>query len=59
MTTLVIIMISGIFAVAAIIGLIDLFVHLVCRSARSLRTPDALRDRSSDVAQRPAQGITA
>ena len=50
MTTLVIIMISGIFAVAAIIGLIDLFVHLVCRSARSLR---------SDVAQRPAQGITA
>jgi len=59
MTTLVIIMTSGIFAVAAVIGLIDLFVHLVCWSARSLRTPEALRDRASEVAQRPAQGIAA
>jgi hypothetical protein len=59
MTTLVIIMTSGIFAVAAVIGLIDLFVHLVCWSARSLRMPEALRDRSSEVAQRPAQGIAA
>ncbi len=59
MTALFIIMTSGIFAVAAIIGLIDLFVHLVCWSARSLRTPDALRERSNDEIQRPAQGITA
>ncbi len=59
MTTLVIIMTSGIFALAAVIGLIDLFVHLVCWSARSLRTPEALRERSGEVAQRPAQGIAA
>jgi|GEM_PF-7113404 len=59
MTTLVIVITSGIFALAAIIGLIDLFVHLVCRSARSLRTPDALQDRRSEPRQRPSHGMTA
>lgn len=59
MTTLVIVITSGIFAVAAIIGLIDLFVHVICHSARSLRTPDALQERRSEAVQRPAHGITA
>jgi len=59
MTTLVIVITSGIFAVAAIVGLIDLFVHLVCRIARSLRTPDALQDRRSEPRQRPSHGMTA
>ena len=59
MTNLVIILTSGIFAVAAFIGLVDLFVHLICWSARSLRTPDALQERRGETIQRPAHGMTA
>jgi hypothetical protein len=57
--TPVIILICGIFAVAAFIGVIDLFVHAVCWSAQSLRTPEALNDRRGEAAQPPAHGITA
>lgn len=59
MTTLVIILTSGIFAVAAVIGLIDLFVHLVCWSARSLRTPEALQEHRGQALQGPTHGMTA
>lgn len=59
MTTLVIVITSGIFAVAAIIGLVDLFVHLVCWSARSLRTPGALEECQSEPHQGPSHGMTA
>lgn len=59
MTNLVIILTSGIFAIAAFIGLVDLFVHLVSWSARSLRTPDALQEHQGEALQRPAHGITA
>jgi hypothetical protein len=57
--TPVIVLICGIFAVAAFIGVIDLFVHAVCWSAQSLRTPEALSDRRNEAAQAPAHGITA
>lgn len=56
--TPIIILMSGIFAVLAVIGLIDLFVHAVCWSAKSLRTPEALSDRRAEAVQ-PAHGITA
>lgn len=59
MTNLVIILTGGIFAIAAFIGLVDLFVHLICWSARSLRTPDALQERGNEAVQRPAHGMTA
>lgn len=59
MATFVIIMTCGVFALAAVVGLIDLFVHLICWSARSLRTPTALGDRRDEVAQSSAQGMTA
>lgn len=59
MTTIFIIMTCGIFAVAAVIGLIDLFVHMVCWSAKSLRTPEALGERRGEPNHRPAHGITA
>jgi hypothetical protein len=59
MTTIFIIMTSGIFALAAVVGLIDLFVHLVCWSARSLRTPTALKEQRDTAIQRPAQGMAA
>jgi hypothetical protein len=57
--TPIIILVSAIFALAAIIGLIDLFVHAVCWSAQSLRTPQALEERRGDAVQSPAHGITA
>jgi hypothetical protein len=59
MTSLVIIITSGLFALVALIGVLDLAVHLVCRTARALRTPEALEVRQSPVAQPPAQGIAA
>lgn len=55
--TPVIILVSGIFAVAAVIGVIDLFVHAVCAGARSLRSPHDLEAQEPRPA--PPQGITA
>lgn len=57
--TPLIVLVCGVFAVAAIIGVIDLFVHAVCWSARSLRTPEALSERRGEAVQPPAHGITA
>lgn len=57
--TPVIILVSAMFALVAIIGVIDLFVHAVCWSAKSLRTPEALSERRSDAVQPPAHGIAA
>jgi len=57
--SLVIVFSCGIFALAAVIGVLDLLVHLVCKGARALRTPDALKPDPSEPAQPPAQGITA
>ncbi|MBU4435901.1 MAG: hypothetical protein KKC14_15990 [Alphaproteobacteria bacterium] len=59
MTSFLIIMTCGVFALAATVGVIDLFVHLICWSARSLRTPAALGDRRDEVVQGSAQGMTA
>lgn len=59
MTTFVIVLTSGIFALAAVIGLIDLFVHLVCKSAQALRTPGALIEPDKVVVQTPVQSRTA
>ncbi len=56
--TPVIVLVSGIFAVAAVIGLIDLFVHAVCAGARSLRSPHDLEAQEPRNLT-PAQGITA
>jgi hypothetical protein len=54
-----IVLISGLFSLLAVIGLIDLFVHLVCWSARSLRTPMALIEPRDEAAQGSAQGMIA
>lgn len=56
--TPVIILVSGIFAVAAVIGVIDLFVHAVCAGARSLRSPHDLEAQEPRPAP-PPQSITA
>ena len=50
MTTFVIVLTSGIFALAAVIGLIDMLVHLVCKGAQALRTPDALHEQEHQPA---------
>ena len=59
MTTFVIVLTSGIFALAAVIGLIDLLVHVVCKSAQALRTPDALVERPPATTSASAHGVTA
>ena len=59
MTSLVIIITSGIFALIALVGVLDLAVHLVCKGARALRTPETLQARDSSAAQPPTQGIAA
>lgn len=57
--SLVVVLSCGIFVLVAVIGLLDLLVHLVCKGARALRTPEALKPDPSGPAQPPAQGITA
>ncbi|PTS90320.1 MULTISPECIES: hypothetical protein [unclassified Caulobacter] len=59
--SLVVVLSCGIFALAAVIGVLDLLVHLICKGARALRTPNALKPEGRDfpVDQPPAQGITA
>lgn len=59
MTTFVIILTSGIFALAAVIGLIDLLVHVVCKSAQALRTPDALIEHPAAATPAPVHGVRA
>lgn len=59
MTSLVIILTSGLFALVALIGVLDLLVHLVCKGAKSLRAPRALNTPESPARQPPEQGITA
>jgi hypothetical protein len=57
--SLVVVLSCGIFVLVAVIGLLDLLVHLVCRGARALRTPEALKPDPPGPTQPPAQGITA
>lgn len=59
MTSLVIIITSGLFALIALVGVLDLAVHMACKGARALRTPDALKMRQDPATQPPAQGIAA
>jgi hypothetical protein len=59
MTSLVIIVISGLFALVALIGVLDLLVHLVCKGAQTLFVPRALKTPESPARQPPEQGITA
>lgn len=42
MSTIGLVLISGVIAVVAVIGLADGLVHLLCWSAKSLRSPDAV-----------------
>ena len=55
MSVLAILLISGFFVLAAMVGLADAFVHFVCWGASRLTSRIATADRP----QRPAQGITA
>jgi len=59
MTSLVIILTSGLFALVALIGVLDLLVHLACEGAKALRAPRALTASESPALQPPAQGMTA
>ncbi|MBO9557682.1 MAG: hypothetical protein J7515_03735 [Caulobacter sp.] len=54
MSTIAILLMSGLVTVIAVIGLADAFTHLLCWSARSLREPRALRvaGPSTDAAGR-------
>lgn len=53
---LIILLVSALFALAAIIGVIDLFVHAAGWTARLLRVADT---PNRTPAHRPAHGITA
>jgi hypothetical protein len=46
MSMIAILLMSGLVTVIAVIGLADAFTHLLCWSARSLREPEAMRDRN-------------
>jgi hypothetical protein len=54
MSVLAILMISGLFVLAAMVGLADAFLHLILGIIGRLRAP-----KSKGAAQPPAQGITA
>ncbi|MBO9708525.1 MAG: hypothetical protein J7521_09955 [Caulobacter sp.] len=43
MSAMVVVVISGLLAVVAVIGVADGLTHLLCRVARSLREPEAVR----------------
>ncbi|WP_297506265.1 hypothetical protein [uncultured Caulobacter sp.] len=55
MSVLAILLISGVFVLAAMVGLADAFVHFICWGASRLTA----RGDAEGRAQRPAQGITA
>ncbi len=56
MSVLAILMISGFFVLAAMVGLADAFLHLVMWAVSRLTTP---RTAAGQRAQAPAHGITA
>jgi hypothetical protein len=55
MSVLAILLISGVFVLAAMAGLADALVHFICWAASRLTAPRTTVERP----QPPAQGITA
>jgi len=55
MSALMVLLISGVFVLAAMVGLADALVHFIGWSLDQLRTPRAARE----PVQPPAQGMTA
>jgi hypothetical protein len=55
MSVLAVLIISGFFVLAAMVGLADALVHFVCWGANRLTT----RETADEPAHSPAHGITA
>jgi hypothetical protein len=54
-STIGLVLISGVIAVVAVIGLADGLVHFLCWSAKSLRSPDATDAFPMRVERHPDQ----
>jgi hypothetical protein len=58
MSMIAVLLVSCLVTVIAVIGLADAFTHLLCRMARSLKDPEAVR-ATPRSAETPARGRLA